>query len=407
MSTFKKLMLFFTFSLLLLLPACGSRAGTESIEPSPSPTATPSPTPTPSAEYKIGKFILHADDTSLDLRGISHEEIKKVSEVLPEFNDLKTIELGNDEESPVDWEDIALLEASAPSAAVSYSFTLYDLPFTLADAEMDLNHIDIDDRGELVRKVIACMPNLTYLDMDFCGVEDEDMAAIRDDFPNIEVVWRVFFGEAYTCRTDVEKILASCPGLGGNLTPENTQSLKYCTKVKYLDVGHNEVLHDISFISYMPDLEVAILAMDYFTDTSPLADCPHLEFLEIQTNEITDLTPLSGLKELKHLNIGWNFELTDISPIYDLDLERLWIGCLTPIPDEQVEEFKRRHPDCEVNTEVYDPHGDWRYASDGSGFLPRYALLVEQFGYDKADYALAGNDPKFYKGGVFPWAYGS
>ena len=220
MSTFKKLILSFTFSLLLLLPACGSRADTESIEPSPSPTATLSPTPTPPAEYKIGKFILHADDTSLDLRGISHEEIKKVSEVLPEFNDLKTIELGNDEESPVDWEDIALLEASAPSAAVSYSFTLYDIQFTLADTEMDLNHIDIDDRGELVRQVIACMPNLTYLDMDFCGVEDEDMAAIRDDFPNIEVVWRVFSARHIPAEQMLKKYLHPAPDLEETLLPK-------------------------------------------------------------------------------------------------------------------------------------------------------------------------------------------
>ena len=395
--------------ILLLFALCLTACGSGSPEPVPTaePSPTPSPSPTPVPVFSVGQYKISADCAKLDLSEADSSQVQELAAALQQCTVLKSVELGSDETCSLEWEDIKTLEDAAPDAEFNYSFTLYDKPFTLSDTEMDINHIKISDNGELVRRVIACMPNLTFLDMDYCHVSDEDMAAIRDDFPNVKVVWRVFFGEAYTCRTDVEKILASCPGLGGNLTPENTQSLKYCTDVKYLDVGHNEVLHDISFVAYMPKLEVAILAMAWFTDTTPLANCPHLEFLEIQTNNITDLSPLSGLKELKHLNIGWNFDLCDISPIYDLDLERLWIGTLTPIPTEQVEEFKRRHPDCQVNTEVYDPHGDWRYEPDGSGYIPRYALLVEQFGYDKADYTVAGNDPKFYEGGVFPWAYGS
>ena len=403
----KKLLLISLIILIIFALFTGCGACDEAVLPVSTPEPTPEPTPTPVPEYTVGSFTLKGDATSADFTGITHDEAVILSEILPMCTELKNINLGSDETSSLEWEDILSLENAAPQAEFNYTFTLYEKSFSLSDTEMDINHITISDRGELVRRVIACMPNLTYLDMDYCHVDDEDMASIRDDFPDIKVVWRVFFGEAYTCRTDVEKILASCPGLGGNLTPENTQSLKYCTDVKYLDVGHNEVLKDISFVAYMPKLEVAVLAMNWFTDASPLANCPNMEFLEIQTNCITDLSPLANMKNLKHLNIGWNFDLTDISPIYDLDLERLWIGSLTPIPEEQVEEYKRRHPDCEVNTEVYDPHGDWRYAPDGSGFIPRYALLVEQFGYDKADYSIASNDPKFYEGGVFPWAYGS
>lgn len=51
--------------------------------------------------------------------------------------------------------------------------------------------------------------------MDSCGVSDEEMAAIRDDFPDVNVVWRIWFGTGYSVRTDVEKILASQPQRAG------------------------------------------------------------------------------------------------------------------------------------------------------------------------------------------------
>ena len=247
------------------------------------------------------------------------------------------------------------------------------------------------DNGQLVRQVISCMPNLRYLDMDSCGVDDIHMAQIRDDFPSVKVVWRVWFGSNYTVRTDVTKILASIPSVGGNLLVSNTGALKYCTEVKYLDVGHNEELCDISFAAYMPDLEVAIFAMLNFTDLTPLMNCTKLEYLEIQTNKITDLSPLQNLTGLHHLNLGYNKDISDLSPLYGLtNLERLWIGKFTSIPEEQVEEMQRRVPNCVIDTEATDPHAGWRYGNE------RYDLLVQQFGYDTQDYAFPWKDPLFY-----------
>ena len=255
---------------------------------------------------------------------------------------------------------------------------------------MDLRRIPIDDNGQLVRQVISCMPNLRYLDMDSCGVDNTHMARIRNDFPNIKVVWRIWFGTNYTVRTDVKKILASMPSVGGNLLVSNTGALKYCTEVKYLDVGHNEELCDISFAAYMPDLEVAIFAMLNFTDLSPLKNCTKLEYLEIQTNKIKDLSPLKDLTGLHHLNLGYNKDISDLSPLYGLtNLERLWIGKFTSIPEDQVKEMHRRVPNCVINTEATDPHSDWRYGNE------RYDLLVQQFGYDTQDYAFPWKDPLF------------
>ena len=324
--------------------------------------------------------------------------------------DLRTVELGacqDAAESPMDWSALALAEAACPKAEFHYAFRLYRKDFDLQSTEMDLNHISMEDEGELVKKVAACLPDLAMLDMDFCEVSDEAMVQIRDSLPDTEVIWRIWFGKDYTARTNTNRILASNPDWGGELTPENTQSLKYCTKVKYMDLGHNNLLTDISFVRYMPDLEVVILAMSGVSDLRPLQDCPKLEYLEIQTSAIGDLRPLAEMENLRHLNIAYNFAVTDISPLYGLTkLERLWIGNLDPVPPEQIAEMQRRAPQCEIDVEAQDPcAGNWRYTSFdefGQGTLhPRYELLSHQFEYSKTPYCYnyIEVDPLYYPHG--------
>lgn len=59
---------------------------------------------------------------------------------------------------------------------------------------------------------------------------------------------------------------------------------------------------------------------------------------------------------------------------------------------------ERMAPQCDINTTTYDPHLEgWRYETDeDGGFCERFALLVDQFGYDKADYAYPWRDPYWY-----------
>ncbi len=338
----------------------------------------------------------------LDLSGIGHSQAEELLEWLPCMTRLDTVDLGDDsaESGGLKWEDISAFQQACPNAVFEYDFSLYGMSFSLTDSAVDLNHVTVDDEGALVLRAAKCMPSLTYLDMDFCGVSDESMAAIRDALPQVEVVWRIWFGEKYSVRTNVETILASNPGLGGELTGENTQSLMYCTKVKCLDLGHNSFLNDISFVQYMPDLEVLIVAMANWNDASALAYCPKLEYAEIQTSALNDLSPLSGLKNLRHLNIAYCFALHDISPIYDLDLDRLWIGYLTPIPQAQLETIQEKHPDCEINTTTFNPTEEgWRYLGENAygvmELAPRYALLREQFRYSEKPYAYYWNDPLY------------
>lgn len=337
---------------------------------------------------------------SVDLSSLTGSDVDEAIRALKCLPKLIKADLGS-ERGGFTLADVAKLQQALPDVRFYYGFTLYGQSVSTTDTQINLSHIPVSDGGAAVREAMACMPALTYLDMDSCGVSNEDMAAIRDAFPAVKVVWRIWFGEAYSVRTDVERILASKPSVGGSLIGADCEVLKYCTDVRYLDLGHNEEMDDIGFLAYMPKLEVAVLAMNAWTDLSPIANCKALEYLEIQTNKVTDISALSGLTSLRHLNIC-NTGVQDISPLYSLTgLERLWIGGWLHIDPEQLQKMQEAAPNCLINSTAGDPtEGEWRYV--GYNDLnytyilhPRYVLLREQFGYEDKDFSFSWNDPLY------------
>ena len=397
----------------------------------------------------LGQNITLADE-ELDFSSITKNDVSAVSSVMSSMSNLRTVHLGG-EQNGLSWDDVTMLHNAAPEAVLDYTFSMLGVSANLSDTDLSFSHIKMDDQGAAVRKLVPLMVKLETLDMDSCGVSNESMAVIRDENPSVNVIWRVNFA-GYTARTDVERILASTRAKGGAVTDAEAQVLKYCTKVKYLDLGHNEVLTDISFAAYMPELEVAIFAINDIDDISALANCPKLEYLEINSTNVTDLTPLANATALRHLNIGRTGQtaentfgdkdrprVTDISPLFGLsDLKRLYIGSLTSagIPKEQLDKMgqvmktEKKDSDgnyCDpkvspeglpydyirINISDNDPsQGTWRvagyrpnwvweqYAATGVFNDPlneRYKLLREQFGYDNVpySYSLPSNDPLY------------
>ncbi len=349
--------------------------------------------------------VLDNSAESADLSQMSGSDIAAAAESLRYLPGMKSIALGMEREG-FGWDELALIRDACPEAELAYVFNIYGMDVELGCTELNLSHIPVEDEGAAVKQAMAYMPKLTYLDMDSCGVSNQAMADIRDSYPDVKVVWRVWFGEygVYSVRTDVERILASTPSVAGEIYPGNSEALQYCTEVRYLDLGHNTNMTDISFVAHMPKLEVAILAMGNWSDASPLANCKNLEYLEMQTTLCLDLSPLSELTNLRHLNIAYIPDLTDISPLYGLTgLERLWIGCNNYVPAEQVAEMQAAAPDCEINVEVYtDPTGGrWRYVdyNELAYFFilhPRFELLREQFGnYEQGAFSYYWNDPLY------------
>ncbi len=347
----------------------------------------------------VGGQRLDSTASSVNLSALSHEDAQVVALILGEMDGLKTVELGSQESSRLGWEDIALLKASAPGARFSYRFSLYGKDLDLDTETLDFRGVEIDDEGAALYPVLSCMNRCTKLDMDSTGVSDEALATIRDLFPRTKVVWRVWFGKNYSVRTDVEKILASKPTVGGMIT--DTKPLNYCTDVKYLDLGHNDEMTDINFCMYMPKLEVLIIAMTGVRDLTPLKNCMNLEYLELNSSpEIRDLSPLEGHTALRHVNIACCPLVTDISPLYGVkDMERLWIGNETPVPEAQVAKMREAAPRCKIDTTTSDPHGNaWRFSDYDPEipkyyWVPRHELLREQLGYNYQEYSFYWLDP--------------
>ena len=356
----------------------------------------------PTAEFQfsavIGGKVFDGAATSLDLRDARHEDVQALAVVLSCMNRLENVELGSESTGTIPWEDIALLKSNCPNVQFHYSFTLYGKSVDLDTEKLDYRGIKVRDNGDALFKALSCMNHCSYVDMDSTGVSYQSLEELQQRFPQTKIVWRVWFGDNYSVRTDVERILASKPSVGGMI--DDASVLKYCTDVKYLDLGHNDDLANLSFAASMPKLEVCIIAMTAITDISPLASCPNLEYLELNSTNIADLSPLENATGLHHLNIAGCPKIKDITPLYGLtDLERLWIGRDTPVPAEQANRMKELVPGCKINTTTDDPHGDaWRFTAYDPEipkyyWVPRYELLREQMGYNYQEYSFYWLDP--------------
>ncbi len=341
--------------------------------------------------------VIDSGTQSYDMRSLSPAECEACAVKLALLPDLKNVRLGK-EGGAHTWESLARLRALLPETAFRYGFTLYGKDCDLSDTSLNFSHIPIEDNAEALRKVIPLMTELNYVDMDTTGIPNPEMEKLRADFPDVKFVWRVWFGENYSVRTDVQRILASRPSAGGMIYPWDAEALACCHDVVFLDLGHNQQLTDISFVAQMPKLETAILAMCGWSDATPLTNCPELEYLEMFGTECTDLRPLAKLHNLKHLNIAGIVDIEDVSPLFGMtQLERLYLGSMNRVPNEQAEELRRHLPNCEIDTLVYDDPtgGHWRWDGDGN-IVPRYYLLRMQFDYYDDDvFSLTWNDPLY------------
>ena len=323
--------------------------------------------------------MLTGEEEELDLSGLSPEEIPACIDALSRLPRLQRVYLDPPEgSSPWSLDDAGALVVRYPDLIVNYTATVFGVTFTLTDEVVSFNRIDLQDKVEELKRILPYMAHVGRLDMEYCNIPDEQMAELRSAFPSPKIVWHIFLKGIYHCRTDAIMIRFSNNSEGERLYDKDTRPLIYCNEIRYMDLGHDRIT-DAYFTAYMPDLEVCIIAVGEITDISALQYCPKLEYLEIFTGHVTDISVLANCKNLKHLNIC-NNQITDISPLFELDLERLWMS-RNPIPKEQIDEFCRRFPGCEVNSTVSNPTGGgWR---GKSGYCRRYKLLRAQLCYDR------------------------
>lgn len=330
------------------------------------------------------------DTAELDLSELMSEQIDEVVSALVMLPDLTDIQLMDAEGmSNLGMTDVKKLMDAAPNANVHYSFELFGKILSTADERVEYVGTGIGDEGvEQVRRALDILPKCTYFLMDRCSVSNEVMAQLRDDYPDTKIVWRIYYSAEYSSLTDEEVIRCV-----GQLHDDNSKQLKYCTDVVYLDIGHSFNLSDLSFVSYMPKLKVAIVVDCYADTLEPFSSCGELQYLEIvNCNRITDLSPLSNCKQLKGLNMSYTFSIDDLSPLYGLEhMERLFLG-RHDLPQEEIDAVREALPDCWVTDKSesvawvgFNYSVGWRL-DDEHTFAQWYKEIKEIFGYTREIY---------------------
>ena len=332
---------------------------------------------------------IDSDSESVDFSAAAEEDVDQLVRALGILPKVKTVLLAPEgEDTSLSFEAIEALAAAAPDAELHCRFKLFGQSADWTTEKLKYYKTDIGDAGiEVFRRALPYLSSLKLLRLEDCGIADHDaMAALRDDFPQTNVVWNVYIG-GYSFMTDTTLINAALV-----LNDKNAELLKYFHDVLYLDIGHNHSLTNIEFVRNFPKLQVVILTLTNITDITPLEDCPDIEFLEMVSTSIYSIDVVAGMEKLEYLNLGCMWNLSDISPVFGLkNLKNVRICGTTfaHVSQEQVEELKAALPDCFVSTYGGDPtkSGNWRFNSDGS-YTERYALLREQMRYDLLNWKL-------------------
>lgn len=319
------------------------------------------------------------ETVSINLSAITPNQVAEVAPLLKHFPALRYVELMKDDgTSNLSMEDAKTLQAAIPGIPCRYSFALFGTHVSTADTVIELVDCPIYDSGlDQIRSAIAVMPALKSVRLDNCGTTSEAMDKLRSEYPDLNIAWRIWFGK-YTCMTD-EEVLRLTNGLKN----EHIGEMKYLTNAKYVDIGHNETLSDISFFEYMPKVKLIIGSGTAISDLSALQNCKELEFLELVfCSYIKDITPLSGCTGLKYLNISIT-SVSDLSPLKDLPLERMVALTMKKLTQSQREAFAEAHPDCLRVWYGNQPYGyGWRYSDQGYTFYKYYADMRVIFDYD-------------------------
>ena len=321
-----------------------------------------------------------SEDEEADFSDLSSADLGAIKAVLTVLPKVKKVNL-DPKSGSSKWtlDEADQLQRLREGLVVNYTTKQLGVTFSLADEVVVFSKKNLRKKVTELKELLPYLRNVKRVDMEDCGIDNETMAALRDEFPQPKLVWRVTVG-SYSVRTDAWMIRFSAGGSRA-LSDNDCKNLKYCREMKYLDLGHNKIHHMDGFVTYMPDLEVCIM-FNPMSNINGIEACPKLEFFECYSCNLHDLSPLAACTELKHLDVCYN-AITDITPLYGLTkLERLWISRNDGIPEEQFKTFQELVPNCVVNRTVHNPTGDGWRKDDNGAFVPRYELLRQQFRYD-------------------------
>ena len=320
----------------------------------------------------------------LDLSGMTGEDAKVVVEQIKKLPNLTRVNLNPENGiGALSLEDVKLLMEAVPNVTFDFTFEFYGNMLSTADEEVHIKNTKIGDEGEQnIRNALDLLKNCKRFVLEYCGVSNETMAKLRDDYRDrTKIVWRVNYGKG-TIMTDAVVVRAVY-----DLVDDNCHNLVYCEDAKYMDIGHNEWLDACEFVSGMKSLEYVIISGAPIKSLEPFRNCKNLKLLEAAFCEyITDVSPLADCPNLQMLNIS-NTHVEDLSSLDNLPLTHLTVRNYPSgkcrLSQEEQDRTIKQHPNCWISFSGAQPYGvGWRYGEDELKPLDHYKVVREVFRLD-------------------------
>ena len=237
------------------------------------------------------------DTTTLEVTGITEEDLALL-QYLPQLESVHMEDPAAGAEALLD------LVESRPEVAFSWEMDICGVHVDSGTTEVSFADIPMEDTAA-VAEGLAYFPAVEKVDMSNCGIDNETMAAFREEKRSeYKVVWTVQCGKL-TARTDDIYFMPTKYHVY-YFFDEGTYNLRYCEDMICIDLGHMSI-KDLSFVEYMPHLKYLILAHTTVLDITPLSSCKELVFLELDWTGIKDYEPLLGCTALEDLNLGLTY----------------------------------------------------------------------------------------------------
>jgi len=331
---------------------------------------------------------------SVNLAGMSVDEITQAIGILGALPNLSYVELMDPSGTcALSRQDVKQLVEAGPNVRFHYVFSLFGRTVSTTDESISFKGLSLSPASETeIREALSIMAPGSSLILDNCGLSSELLDSIRKDYPHVDLVWRIYFGldSRYSTLTNDDTIRAVY-----SVTDETCYEMRYLRSVKYMDLGHNETLTDVSFLGFMPELEILILSGSAVSDLSGIENCEKLEFLELANClKLSDLSPLSGCISLKYLNICYT-KVSSLQPLDGLPIQNLFCKQTRVLAEEQ-KTFKEIHEGSTAvftGRESYAGPG-WRYTDYGHTFTDFYKKVREVFDLDAVDARLKAQEGK-------------
>ena len=318
-----------------------------------------------------------SDTDQLDLSFLTPEQVPEAARAIALLPKLTLVELMGESGSQLSKQDVKVLVDAAPGANFHYTFQLFGKTISTNDQTVEFKKHSIGEEGlPELREALGIMTGCESFRLIDCGLENETLAQLREEFPRTKVVWRIQFGKS-SAMTDTDTIRAVY-----NVFDDTSYNLRYCNEVKYMDLGHNETLTDLSFVGFMPDLEILIISGCAAEKLEGFENCKKLIFLEAAyCRKLKDISSLAGCESLANLNLSYT-GVRDLTALDGLPLER-FVAKQTPIPGKEQKIFLEIHPQSWTHFGGSFPYGQgWRYDDNGNTYSEIYKRVREVFDLD-------------------------